>query len=439
MLLGLVFLMATALRAQNSRLAVQPGSMMIVTGGALVLNNTDLLTDGAFDASAATVWITGSNNTFLGGTVTPVIQVLELNTSSASTLSLNGNVQVSSVLDFLAGLIDLNSNQLHLTGNAILQSESETSHLTGLSGGTVTTTAAGVSNPFQLNIGNLGAALTTATINSTNASTTNNALDVTTVSQGVIADHSMGNAGNFFNNNTGGVGAGVRGEVNSIFGNNGTAGVYGVSSGTGGYAGYFDHTETTGFGISVEITTHDLGIGLLVDHEGSSGDLAVFQTGGGNVARISRTGTGYFDDGTQNSGADLAEAFDVEGDSRNYEPGDVLLISTEADRTVVRSNAPYSTLVAGVYATKPGVLLTEESVDSPLTGKVPMGVVGVIPTKVCDEGGVIHRGDILVTSSRTGYAMKADLHRLQAGQAIGKALEEFSGTTGKIKVLVNVK
>jgi hypothetical protein len=92
-----------------------------------------------------------------------------------------------------------------------------------------------------------------------------------------------------------------------------------------------------------------------------------------------------------------------------------------------------------VYATKPGVLLTEESVNSSLAGKVPMGVVGVIPTKICDENGPVKRGNILVTSSRPGYAMKADLSKLKPGQAIGKALEEFNGTTGKIKVLVNVK
>ena len=282
----------------------------------------------------------------------------------------------------------------------------------------------------------LGQAFTA--VNANNANTTNT-VDVSSNGPGVIADHSQGNAGNFFMNNNFGVGAGVRGEVNSIFGNNGTAGIYGVASGTGGYAGYFEHSETTGYGITIFGTTNDLGNLMVLDHEGASGDIAIFQTGGFNKARIDRNGTGFFDGGTQNSGADLAEAFDVEGDYRAYEPGDVLLISTTADRTLVKSNEAYSSLVAGVYATKPGVLLTEESVDSKLNDKVPMGVVGVIPTKVCGEGGAIHRGDILVTASRPGYAMKADLNKLKPGQAIGKALEEFSGVVGKIKVLVNVK
>jgi hypothetical protein len=290
-----------------------------------------------------------------------------------------------------------------------------------------------------------------ANISNTNNANTSNTLYVTTNGPGVIADHSQGNAGSFFMNNTNGVGAGVRGEVNSIFGNIGTAGVYGVSSGTGGYAGYFEHTNSTGFGISLQAVNDGQGTVLVCDQEGSSGDLAAFQVGGTNVARISRAGKGFFDGGTQNSGADLAEAFAVEGSPADYEPGDVLLISTTTDRTVVKSNEAYSTLVAGIYATKPGVLLTEDHVaetsgtsspaspDNTLSGKIPMGVIGVIPTKVCNEGGVIRRGDILVTASRPGYAMKADLDKLKPGQAIGKALEEFNGITGKIRVLVNVK
>lgn len=163
-----------------------------------------------------------------------------------------------------------------------------------------------------------------------------------------------------------------------------------------------------------------------------------YQTG--HKIRFDNNGKGYFNGGTQSGGADMAEAFDVTGNRNEYEPGDVLIISIDKDRAVEKSNQPYSTLVAGVYATKPGVLMTEENIEADLSGKVPMGVLGVIPTKVCLEGGEIKRGDILVTSSQSGVAMKADLQKLKTGQAIGKALENFSGTgSGRIKVLVNVK
>lgn len=158
-----------------------------------------------------------------------------------------------------------------------------------------------------------------------------------------------------------------------------------------------------------------------------------------NVARIDKTGKGFFNNGTQNSGADIAEAFDVTGDVEEYEAGDVLIISLDQDRTVEKSAEPYSTLVVGVYATKPGVLLTEEYMDADLSDKVPMGVIGVIPTKVSLEGGEISRGDLLVTSSIPGVAMKGDPEKIRVGQVIGKALENYSmSTVGKIRVLVNI-
>jgi hypothetical protein len=69
-----------------------------------------------------------------------------------------------------------------------------------------------------------------------------------------------------------------------------------------------------------------------------------------------------------------------------------------------------------------------------------MGVIGVIPTKVCLEGGAIKRGDMIVTSSTPGVAMKADPAKVKTGQVIGKALQDFdSGTVGKINVMVSVK
>ena len=50
-------------------------------------------------------------------------------------------------------------------------------------------------------------------------------------------------------------------------------------------------------------------------------DLAVFRQGNPasvNKARIDFTGRGFFNGGTQNSGADLAEAFDVEGNVQHF-------------------------------------------------------------------------------------------------------------------------
>ncbi|ATP56435.1 hypothetical protein CPT03_08085 [Pedobacter ginsengisoli] len=318
----------------------------------------------------------------------------------------------------------------------------------------------------------------------------------------VISVKTVGNgtAGNFMVDRTTGTSPAVKGEVNSQFANFGTAGIFGESSGTGGYAGLFYSSnpagngpailalsEGNGNGITanaggngdgveasvdgggnaisgfvpnfgtgkagrfanfnsangqpvVHVTTNGTGNTLLVNHQGPSGSIAVYQSASVNVARINKAGRGFFNGGTQNSGADIAESFDVTGHISTYEPGDILIISVDKDRAVEKSNTPYSSLVAGVYATKPGVLLTEENIDTDLSGQVPMGVIGVIPTKVCLEGGSIQRGDLLVTSSTSGVAMKADPDKVKVGQVIGKALESYTtGNIGKIKVLVSIK
>lgn len=375
--------------------------------------------------------------------------------------------------------------------------------ITDGNGNAITANASKNGNGVETNIDGNGNALyawvpTFATgragrFNNFNESNTSDLITARTVGNGI--------AGNFIVDKTTGTAAAVKGEVNSMFSNFGTAGVYGVSSGTGGFAGLFyasnaagngpalvaiangngngitanadnggDGIETTADGTgsslfawkpnfatgisgrfvnyneanssnTVNVENRGTGTALHVLHRGSSGNIAVFQNGapGTNVARIDKNGKGFFNGGTQAFGADVAESFAVHGNVQDYEPGDVLIISTHTDRMVEKSGAAYSPLVAGVYATRPGMLLTDHEIDGDLSGEVPMGVVGVIPTKVCNENGEIRRGDLLVTSSRSGYAMKGDPRKIRPGQVIGKALQAFAGGTGKIKVLVNVK
>jgi hypothetical protein len=222
--------------------------------------------------------------------------------------------------------------------------------------------------------------------------------------------------------------------------NNGLGrGIWGVGFGT--EAGIEGTNTSTGAGVKAT-TMGEGGTALVAETQGiTTGDLAAFKVDGVNVARIDNTGKAFFNGGTQLGGADVAELFDVEGEVKTYEPGDVLVISQTSDRKVEKSSTPYSTLVAGVYATKPGVMLTEKNAEkNQLSQMIAMGVVGVIPTKVCLEGGAIKRGDLLVTSSTPGVAMKADPDKVKVGQVIGKALQDYNGgTIGKINVLVSIK
>lgn len=258
------------------------------------------------------------------------------------------------------------------------------------------------------------------------------AMDATSIGvMGVNYGGGEGIRGNSYSNTY----AAVIGENAGSYG-----GVVGVNKNTdntlsgSGVVGRIDGVNTDGY-----IMYGDAVVGEMLGN--AQGNLAVFRVNGVNMARIDKTGVGYFNGGTVNSGADVAEYFDVEGNRNSYEPGDVLVISQSSDRTVEKSSTPYSTLVAGVYATKPGVLLTEKNGEhDDLSGGVAMGVIGVIPTKVCTEGGAIKRGDLIVTSSIAGVAMKADARKVQVGQAIGKALQDFNGTgVAKINILVSVK
>ncbi len=256
---------------------------------------------------------------------------------------------------------------------------------------------------------------------------------------------------------------GVTGLVASTSAGEWSAGMRGINMGAAansiGVVGYQDAggwgvvgMSVSGTGVRAEV--NDDGNALVAVYNGTTAsttaadNIAIFQAqppGGGaivNQARIDNAGTGYFNGGTQSAGADVAEMFDVEGMRAGYEPGDVLAISTSSDRTVEMSQEPYSTLVVGVYATKPGVVLSELHIDADHSMMVPMGIVGVIPTKVSDENGPIRRGDILVTASKPGHAMKADPAKAakRPGSVIGKALENFTEDgTGMIRVLVNVR
>jgi trimeric autotransporter adhesin len=214
----------------------------------------------------------------------------------------------------------------------------------------------------------------------------------------------------------------------------GKAGEFFISNSQNTSSALTASTIGPGTGLSVHL------IGSACTSSPSGCNLAVFASSGVNQIRFGRLGRGYFNGGTQTGGADVAEAFAVEGRPADYEPGDVLVISTRSDRRMERSSAPYSTLVAGVYATKPGVLLTERHIDESLDDTVPLGVVGVIPTKVSAENGAIRRGDLLVTGRIPGHAMRADPARLRIGANLGKALEAFAGPgTGLIRVLVSVR
>ena len=182
------------------------------------------------------------------------------------------------------------------------------------------------------------------------------------------------------------------------------------------------------------------GAAILADNNGSSGgNLFLGRASLTHEFRVDTSGNVY---ATQyfTSGADFAESVAVVGARSLYEAGDLLVIDDKSDRRLSLASQSYSSLVAGIYATKPGVLASSHHMDDPeLAKEIPLAVVGIVPCKVTAENGPIKRGDLLVSSSIAGYAMKGTDRSRLLGAVVGKALEPLPNGRGTIQVLVTLQ
>jgi hypothetical protein len=190
-------------------------------------------------------------------------------------------------------------------------------------------------------------------------------------------------------------------------------------------------------------TTNSNGLingGVVVNANG--GNLYLGMTNGTHKFRVSTTGVAYADGGFVASGADFAESVAVRGERSLYKPGDLLEITSGAYRTLALSQSPYSTKIAGIYSTKPGLLGTPYFISEgqeKTNAEVPLAIVGIVPCNVTAENGAIQEGDLLVASSRPGFAMKGTDRARMLGAVVGKALEPLTEGTGSIQVLVTLQ
>jgi hypothetical protein len=158
------------------------------------------------------------------------------------------------------------------------------------------------------------------------------------------------------------------------------------------------------------------------------------------VFRVDGNGTVHANGGFRPFGADFAESVAVKGDAQNYAPGDMLVIDPFGERRLSPSQSSYSTLVAGIYSTQPGVVASTHRVGEALpNNEVPLAVVGIVPCKVTTENGPIMAGDLLVASSTPGHAMKGTDRGRMLGAVVGKALEPLQKGMGVIQVLVTLQ
>jgi hypothetical protein len=244
-------------------------------------------------------------------------------------------------------------------------------------------------------------------------------------------------------------GVGVLGNhaTDNAGGGGGVLGVTGVTNGFG-YGARGDSLGTTGPGVGVVgITLSPQGDGgRFVGVKGESGTIIrgdFGPPGAGTehtVFRVDGTGRVFADGGFRPFGADFAESVTVKGRVEHYSPGDLMVIDAGGERRLSLSQTPYSTLVAGIYSTKPGVVASPHRMEeiSP-NDEIPLAIVGIVPCKVSAENGSISAGDLLVTSSTIGYAMKGTDRARMLGAVVGKALEPLHDGTGVIQVLVTLQ
>jgi hypothetical protein len=126
--------------------------------------------------------------------------------------------------------------------------------------------------------------------------------------------------------------------------------------------------------------------------------------------------------------------------SQELAGGTVVILDSSKSNHVIASTQSYDSRVAGVISLQPGLTLGEEA-----EGRVLVATSGRVKVKVDATNGPIQIGDLLVTSSREGFAMKsspieiggARIHR--PGTLIGKALEPLASGSGEILVLLSLQ
>ena len=128
--------------------------------------------------------------------------------------------------------------------------------------------------------------------------------------------------------------------------------------------------------------------------------------------------------------ADVAEWIEV---SEGVAPGDVLELDPSRNSTYRLTRSACSSLVAGVVSTQPGFLLGQ---DVSPENRALLALSGIVPVKVTDEGGLIRLGDLLVSSSTPGHAMRWSGVEPCSCALVGKALEPMNQESGVILVLL---
>jgi len=242
--------------------------------------------------------------------------------------------------------------------------------------------------------------------------------------------------------------AAVRGDATDahggVFSSDNAAGVKVTGGGGGADKAALVAENTSSSGVAASLSNNSRNSTAYLENRGP-GDVLLLRTGTGTFLRavdakadpkfrLEADGNAFADGAWKSGGADLAEMVAASG---TVEPGDVLVI--DASGGVTRSSRRFQTTVAGVHSTRPG-FVGGEAADGAAADRVALAIVGIVPVKVSAENGAIRAGDLLVTSSVAGHAMRAGPNP-PAGTVIGKAMGTLGRgqRSGVIRMLVTLQ
>jgi hypothetical protein len=138
----------------------------------------------------------------------------------------------------------------------------------------------------------------------------------------------------------------------------------------------------------------------------------------GTTANITRLRMTLFE--VDNSNADLAEVYP--SNDRTLNAGELISMDPGLKAGVKRTATAYDARIMGVMSTSPALTIGGKGTEG-VTG-IPVALTGRVPVRVSDEGGPIHAGDPLTSSSTPGVAMKAT----KAGYVIGRAMQDYTAS-----------
>jgi len=150
------------INVSQAQLYVQNGATITTlnNNSYLTLKDIDLVNNGTINQTLGGFLFNGSTNNSIGGSSISTFNEFEISKAAGAKISLQQNINIKSVIAFGGGLIDLNGHDIALQTNAYLLDEEPTSRITGTNGGYVTVSRAAVNNPNALNLGYVGAAIT---------------------------------------------------------------------------------------------------------------------------------------------------------------------------------------------------------------------------------------------------------------------------------------